>query len=109
MMNSSERVVMALNHQEPDRVPLDFGGTLGSGMHVSTVYCLRQALGLDGPGTLVKVVEPYQMLGEVAADLIDAPGFRWLFAGQVGSYWRLPCPARNRVHSIVGIFDSKGD
>jgi hypothetical protein len=43
-------------------------------MHVSTVYRLRQALGLDKPGTPVKVVEPYQMLGEIAPDLMDALG-----------------------------------
>ncbi|MCI0495880.1 methyltransferase, partial [candidate division KSB1 bacterium] len=35
---------------------------------------LRQALGLDAPGTPVKVVEPYQMLGEIKPDLIDAIG-----------------------------------
>jgi len=41
-------------------------------MHVSTVYLLRQALKLDSPGTPVKVVEPLQMLGEIAPDLRDA-------------------------------------
>ena len=73
-MNSRERVSLALNHQEPDRVPLDLGGSATSGMQVSSVYLLRQALGLDEPGTPVKVVEPYQMLGEIAPDLIDALG-----------------------------------
>ncbi|MHC4060436.1 MAG: hypothetical protein ACYSUC_06630 [Planctomycetota bacterium] len=29
-MNSRERVVAALNHKEPDRVPLDIGGTIVS-------------------------------------------------------------------------------
>ena len=43
-------------------------------MHVNSVYTLRQALGLDPPGTPVKVVEPYQMLGEIAPDLLDALG-----------------------------------
>jgi hypothetical protein len=74
MLTSRERVNIALNHQEPDRVPLDLGGSAVSGMHVSVVYGLRQALGLDAPGTPVKVVEPYQMLGEIAPDLIDALG-----------------------------------
>ena len=67
MTTSRERVQTALDHRTPDRVPLDLGGTLASGMQVSTVYRLRQALGLDAPGTPVKVVEPYQMLGEIAA------------------------------------------
>jgi len=72
MMSSRERVQLALNHQEPDRVPLDLGGSTVTGMHVSSVYRLRQALGLDEPGTPVKVIEPYQMLGEIKSDLMEA-------------------------------------
>jgi hypothetical protein len=53
-MTSRERVNLALNHKQPDRVPLDLGATSVSGMHVSSVYALRQALGLDEPGTPVK-------------------------------------------------------
>ena len=68
-MTSRERVVKALHHQEPDLVPMDLGGSAVTGMHASSVYRLRQALGLDAPGTPVKVVEPYQMLGEIQADL----------------------------------------
>ena len=53
MLTSRERVNLAINHQEADRIPVDLGGSLGTGMHVSTVYRLRQALGLDSPGTPV--------------------------------------------------------
>lgn len=74
MMTSRQRVAAALAHRQPDYVPLDLGASAVTGMHVSTVYKLRQALGLDSPGTPVKVVEPYQMLGEIAPDLIDALG-----------------------------------
>jgi hypothetical protein len=74
MLTSRERVIRTLNHQEPDRVPLDLGATSVTGMQVSAVYNLRQALQLDPPGTPVKVIEPYQMLGEIAPDLIDALG-----------------------------------
>lgn len=73
-MTSRDRVARALNHQLPDKVPLDLGGTAVTGMHVSSVYLLRQALGLDEPGTPVKVIEPYQMLGEIKPDLIEALG-----------------------------------
>ena len=72
VMTSRERVELALAHREADRVPLDLGGTLVTGMHVSSVYKLRQALGLDPAGTPVKVIEPFQMLGEIAPDLLDA-------------------------------------
>jgi hypothetical protein len=73
-MKSRERVALALEHREPDRVPLDLGGSNVSGMHVSAVYALRQALRLDRPGAPVKVIEPYQMLGEIAPDLMEALG-----------------------------------
>lgn len=73
-MNSRQRVEAALNHQPPDYVPLDLGASPVTGMHVSSVYKLRQALGLDPPGTPVKVTEPYQMLGEIDERLLDALG-----------------------------------
>jgi hypothetical protein len=73
-MDSRERIETTLHHQEPDRVPLDLGGSAVTSMHVSVVYKLRRALGLDAPGTPVKVVEPYQMLGEIAPDLLAALG-----------------------------------
>lgn len=74
MLTSRERVNLALNHQQPDRAPVDLGGCGQTSMHASSVYQLRQALGLDAPGTPVKVVEPYQMLGEIAPDLRKALG-----------------------------------
>jgi hypothetical protein len=73
-MNSIQRVITAMNHQTPDRVPLDLGGSAVTGISVASVYLLRQALRLDLPGTPVKVTEPYQMLGEVAPDLLGALG-----------------------------------
>lgn len=73
-MNSRERVTLALNHREPDRVPLDLGASAVTGMHVTSVYRLRQALHLDPPGTPVKIVEPFQLLGEIKPDLLDALG-----------------------------------
>jgi hypothetical protein len=74
MMTSRERVNLALDHKEPDRLPLDLGGTTVTGMHVSAVYLLRQALKLDPPGAPVKVIEPFQMLGEIKPDLMEALG-----------------------------------
>ncbi len=74
MLTSRERVALTLNHQIPDRVPLDLGGGPTTGMHVSSVYLLRQAFQLDAPGTPVKVIEPYQMLGEIKPDLMEVLG-----------------------------------
>lgn len=74
MVSSRERVNMVLSHKEADRIPLDLGGSGTTGMHVDSVYALRQALGLDPPGTPVRVIEPFQMLGEIATDLREALG-----------------------------------
>lgn len=73
-ISARERVHRALSHQQPDRTPLDLGGCAVTGMHASTVYRLRQALSLDPPGTPVKVIEPYQMLGEIGPDLVSRLG-----------------------------------
>ncbi|MFO0909213.1 MAG: uroporphyrinogen decarboxylase family protein [Isosphaeraceae bacterium] len=64
---SRHRVLDAVAHRQPDRLPVDFGSTPVSGMHVSCVAALRDRLGL--PRRPVKVVEPYQMLGEVDEEL----------------------------------------
>jgi len=73
-LTGRERVLGALNHRPTDRVPVDLGGTPCSGAHVSVIAGLRQALGLDKPDDPVKVTEPYQMLGEMGADLRQALG-----------------------------------
>lgn len=71
-MTSRERVRKAINHQMPDRIPLDLGSTLVTGIQATTYAKLRKALGLkDGP---VKVIEPYQMLAEVEMDVIEKIG-----------------------------------
>ena len=71
-MTSRERIAATLRHQQPDKVPMDFGGTAVTGMHVTCVAALRDYYGL--PKQLVKVHEPYQMLGWIDDDLADAMG-----------------------------------
>ena len=89
-MNSRERVNLALQHKEADRVPLDLGGTTVTGMHVSTVYRLRQALGLDKPGTPVKIIEPFQTLGEIKPDLMAALGINVVVLAGSGTSFGFP-------------------
>jgi len=66
-MDSKKRLLAAINHKEPDRVPVDFGGTTCSCMHVSCVAALREHYGLEKRP--VKVYEPFQMLGLIEEDL----------------------------------------
>ena len=72
-MTSRERLAATLDHREPDRVCVDFGAGFQTGMGAGAVSRVRKAL-LGGNGYRVKVVEPYQMLGEVDEELRQALG-----------------------------------
>lgn len=69
-MDSKTRIKQSLNHQQPDRIPLDLGGSGTSGLHVKNVQELRSYLGLKPQ--LIKAFEPYQMLGWMDEDILDA-------------------------------------
>ena len=71
-MTSRERLAAALAHRQPDRIPVDFNGTAVTGMHVKCVIGLREHYGLER--RLVKVHEPYQMLGWIDDDLQSVLG-----------------------------------
>jgi len=70
--SSRERVLCTLDHRQPDRVPVDFGGTMVSGIHASCVLALRDYFGLEKKP--VKAVDPGQFLGEIDGDLKLALG-----------------------------------
>ena len=72
-MTSRERLAATLAHRQPDRVCVDFGATFVTGIHVSPLTALRRAV-LGDPAFKVKVLEPYQMLGEVDDELRAALG-----------------------------------
>ncbi|HAM09709.1 MAG: methyltransferase [Bacteroidetes bacterium GWF2_41_9] len=67
---SKTNFLKTINHQQPDRVVVDFGSTAVTGIHVLIVEKLREYYGLEK--NPVKVIEPYQMLGEIDSDLIKA-------------------------------------
>lgn len=72
MSKSRDLVQKALQHKPMDRVPVDFGSSPTTGIHCSIVEKLREYYGLEKRP--VKVHEPFQMLGVVEDDLIDAIG-----------------------------------
>ncbi len=45
-MDLCERVLLTLNHKEPDRVPYDMGGTVVTGIQAKAYSRLRKYLGL---------------------------------------------------------------
>jgi hypothetical protein len=71
-MTSKERFDLTVNHKQPDRVVVDLGSTAVTGIHVLSAENLRKHYGLESKP--VRVIEPYQMLGEVDQELISAMG-----------------------------------
>jgi len=70
--SSKKRVATALSHKSPDKVPVDFGGTGVTGIHVSCVEKLRKHYGLEQHP--VKISECFQCLGEIEEDLAKVLG-----------------------------------
>ena len=68
-MTPRERVLCALDHREPDRVPIDFGGHRSSGIAAIAYAKLRTALGL--PKRPIRVYDPVQQLAVIDEDVLQ--------------------------------------
>ena len=66
-MTSRERVLKAVNHQAPDRVPIDLGGMKASGIAVSAYAKVKRLLGIATP---TKVLDPRFMIAVVEDELL---------------------------------------
>ena len=91
-MTSKEKVQNAVNHKE-GKIPLDFGSTCVSGIHVSVIEQLRDYYGLEKKP--VKVIEVIQMIGHIEDDLkevlqVDTVGLWGPFAayGYKNENWK---------------------
>ena len=71
-MTPRERVLLALNHQEPDRIPIDLGGTIVSSIAKSSYVALKQYLGL--PLEEIKMLDYVQQLPYVDEPLMQRFG-----------------------------------
>jgi len=68
-MTSRERVLAALEHREPDRVPIDLSGHRSSGVAAIAYAKLREYLGL--PAKPIRVYDVIQQLAIVDEDVLD--------------------------------------
>jgi uroporphyrinogen decarboxylase len=109
-VNSRERLLLSLNHKEPDRVPFDLGATYVTGIHKQAYTRWRAALGLPpvepvtfeilqqlayvdddmvaALGVDVRPVTPYGSL-TFKMDIRDAPDYTY-FYDEWGIGWRMP-------------------
>ncbi len=69
-MLARERVLMALNHEEPDRVPIDLGSTQVTAICRNAYADLLARLGLSGRE--IQIVDMVQQLAGVDEDVLQA-------------------------------------
>jgi len=68
-MTSRERVLAAIRHQKPDRVPIDFGGMRSTGIMAVAYNKLKQFLGISEGET--RVFDTMQQLAEIEKPILD--------------------------------------
>ena len=67
-MNSRERVLKAVNYEQPDRVPIDLGAIRASGISAVVYDQLKKRMGIESP---TRIHDPMQILAELDMDVID--------------------------------------
>jgi uroporphyrinogen decarboxylase len=105
-MTSRERVLAALNHREPDRVPIDLSGHRSSGISALVYPKLREFLGL--PPKLIRVYDPIQQLAVVEEDMLDRFGIDTIELGRAFALedsdwadWALPDGTKCQIPAWV--------
>lgn len=71
-MNSRERVMASIAHQQPDRVPIDLGATPSSGISAIAYGNLKRHLGIGGGAT--RIYDVVQQLAQPEDELLDRLG-----------------------------------
>ncbi|MFW6124808.1 MAG: uroporphyrinogen decarboxylase family protein [Pirellulales bacterium] len=66
-MTSRDRLLAALDHRQPDRVPIDLGGNQ-TGIHKKAYEALIRHLGLDEP---IEIMDPVQQLAQPSEAVLE--------------------------------------
>lgn len=79
-MNSRERILAAINHKQPDRIPIDLGATPSSGISVVAYHNLIKHLGLNLKNHVYDVVQEVtqpemELLDLFKVDVLDIGRF----------------------------------
>ena len=79
-LSHRERVIKALRHQEPDRVPLDLGSTYNSGINVVAYQKLKAYFGIEAEDTILHKWQRVVVVHEPILQALDID-FRGVFPG----------------------------
>ncbi len=99
-MTSRERVLTSVNHNEPDRVPLDLGSTPSSGISVIAYNNLKQHLGITDGNT--RIYDVVQQLAQPEDIMIERFGVDVLDIGRAfntedGDWYDITLPDGGKV------------
>jgi uroporphyrinogen decarboxylase len=83
-MTSRERLLTALNHQEPDRVPIDLGGNQ-TGIHKFAYQALIKHLGIDDEINIMDAVQQLAQPCEAVLERLHVDT-RYIAAGAAGDW-----------------------
>lgn len=72
MLTHRERVLMAVNHREPDRVPIDLGGHRSSSIMAIAYHKLKRSLGITSGD--IYVYDMIQQLAIIEPEVLDRFG-----------------------------------
>lgn len=106
-MTRRERVLAALNHQEADRIPVDFASTHNSGINIVAYSELKKYLGVKSPNYMRDPVpmlaspdleEGFEMMELLGGDLMPLP--RYKSFGIPATDWK-PFKLRNGEECLV--------
>ena len=113
-MTPRQRVLAAIDHQESDLVPIDFGGHRSSGIMAIAYDGLKKALGITSGD--IYVYDVIQQLAIVEPDVADALGIDTIELGRAfltsdkqWKDWVLPNGLRCKVPAYVDLEEREGD
>ncbi len=113
-MNSRERVLAALNHEQPDRVPVDFGAHRSSGINAIAYANLKKAMGIESGD--IYVYDMVQQLAIVEEPVLEAFNVDCVEMGrgfmQDDSDWKdwtLPDGTPCKIPAYINIEERDGD
>lgn len=86
-MNGRERIIETINHREPDKLAIDFGGMRSTGIQMDAYIALKKYLKVETG--LPKMYDIFQQLAEPEMAVLDIMGGDVVQAGRLAPTWGL--------------------